>query len=167
MFKAAETYLLTTQQGRSISVSVFDELVPYEHSYQSMTKFARQRTKEDTDQIWVLQHSKVYTQGTACNLTAFSPSDIPTVKTDRGGQITYHGPGQIVMYVLLNLRRAGLGVRDLVTLLERTAIDYLAGYDIAAESRRDAPGVYVGGAKIAALGLRISRGFLFTGCHLM
>jgi len=92
-----------------------------------------------------------------------APGDIPIVSCDRGGQVTYHGPGQIVMYVLLNLRRAGLGVRDLVTLLERTAIDYLAGYDIAAESRRDAPGVYVSGAKIAALGLRISRGFSFHG----
>ena len=136
--------------------------------WQNMKRFTAERSSDSDDEIWLLEHNPVFTLGQAGDMQhVLDPGDIPVVSCDRGGQVTYHGPGQIVMYVLLNLRRAGLGVRDLVTLLERTAIDYLAGYDIAAESRRDAPGVYVGGAKIAALGLRISRGFLFTGCHLM
>ena len=132
--------------------------------WQNMKRFTAERNSDSDDEIWLLEHNPVFTLGQAGDMQhVLDPGDIPVVSCDRGGQVTYHGPGQIVMYVLLNLRRAGLGVRDLVTLLERTAIDYLAGYDIAAESRRDAPGVYVGGAKIAALGLRISRGFSFHG----
>ena len=166
MFKADETYLLTTQKGRSISVSVFDKLVPYEHSYESMATFARQRTKEDIDQIWVLQHSKVYTQGTACNLTAFLPSDIPTVKTDRGGQITYHGPGQIVIYPMLALRQHEIGVKSLVFKLEQSMIDTLAEFGINADRRKNAPGVYVNQDKIGALGLRIRQGTSYHGLSL-
>lgn len=136
----------------------------YVDVWQNMKRFTAERSAEAVDEIWLLEHNPVFTLGQAGDMQhVLAPGDIPIVSCDRGGQVTYHGPGQIVMYVLLNLRRAGLGVRDLVTLLERTAIDYLAGYDIAAESRRDAPGVYVGGAKIAALGLRISRGFSFHG----
>ncbi len=136
----------------------------YVDVWQNMKRFTAERSGEAVDQIWLLEHNPVFTLGQAGDMQhVLAPGDIPIVSCDRGGQVTYHGPGQIVMYVLLNLRRAGLGVRDLVTLLERTAIDFLAGYDIAAESRRDAPGVYVGGAKIAALGLRISRGFSFHG----
>ena len=136
----------------------------YVDVWQNMKRFTAERSAEAVDEIWLLEHNPVFTLGQAGDMQhVLAPGDIPIVSCDRGGQVTYHGPGQIVMYVLLNLRRAGLGVRDLVTLLERTAIDFLAGYDIVAESRRDAPGVYVDGAKIAALGLRISRGFSFHG----
>jgi len=115
------------------------------------------------DQIWLVQHPQVYTQGTACSQETFLPSDIPVVKTDRGGQITFHGPGQIVMYPLLRLKRFGLGVKSLVTNLEQCVVDTLSDYQVDSNRRDDAPGVYVNEAKIAALGLRIRRGNCYHG----
>ena len=116
------------------------------------------------DEIWVLEHEPVFTLGQAGKLEhLLAPGDIPVVKTDRGGQVTYHGPGQMVIYPLLNLRRYKLGVRALVTLLEESIISLLAGFEISAEARSDAPGVYVDGAKVASLGLRIRKGCSFHG----
>ncbi|WP_342773294.1 lipoyl(octanoyl) transferase LipB [Arenicella xantha] len=120
----------------------------------------------NNDQIWLLEHERVYTQGTACQLQTLLPSDIPTIKTDRGGQITYHGPGQLILYPLLHLKPLGLGVKTLVASLEQAVIDTLASLSVLAERRQDAPGVYVDGAKIAALGLRIRRGRSYHGLSL-
>lgn len=156
---------LTTSSGREIIVSIYDQL-DYLASYQAMAEFATQRGDNDPDQIWVLQHPKVYTQGTACDLNTFIPSDIPTVKTDRGGQITYHGPGQIVIYPLLALKPHGIGVKSLVYKLEQCMIDVLADLEIKADRRTDAPGVYVDEAKIGALGLRIRKGTSYHGLSL-
>jgi len=132
----------------------------------AMMAYAAERRPGDADQIWLLEHPKVYTQGTACDLDTFVPSEIPVVKTDRGGQITYHGPGQIVMYPLLHLKNHELGVKALVRKLEQCAIDVLAAQGLGAERREDAPGVYIDQAKIAALGLRIRRGNSYHGLSL-
>ena len=116
------------------------------------------------DELWLLQHEPVYTLGQAGKPEhVLLPGDIPVIRCNRGGQVTYHGPGQIVAYPLLNLRRLGLGVRDLVTRIEQALIDTLAHWDISAERRTGAPGVYVGGAKIAALGLRVKHGCSLHG----
>lgn len=132
-----------------------------------MRAFTAERTPDSPDEIWLLEHEPVFTLGQAGDPQhILEAGDIPVLACDRGGQVTYHGPGQLVMYTLINLRRAGLGVRDLVTLLENSVIEWLARYTINATSRRDAPGVYVDGAKIAALGLRISRGFSYHGVAL-
>ncbi len=156
---------LKTKSGREVLVSFYDQL-DYATSYKAMAEFAAQRGDNDPDQIWVLQHPKVYTQGTACDLNTFIPSDIPTVKTDRGGQITYHGPGQIVVYPLLALKSHGIGVKSLVHKLEQCMIDTLADLKIEADRRTDAPGVYVSDAKIGALGLRIRKGTSYHGLSL-
>ena len=157
--------VLQSGSGRAIKVSFFGD-VDYQASYQAMSEFANTRCIDDLDQIWVLQHPKVYTQGTACDLNAFIPSDIPTVKTDRGGQITYHGPGQIVIYPLLALKAYGIGVKSLVNKLEQCMIDTLSDFNIDAVRRDDAPGVYVDDAKIGALGLRIRKGTSYHGLSL-
>lgn len=157
-----EQFCVSSASGKAIQVSVFSGVF-YESSFSAMVEIAQQRMPEDDDQIWLLQHAPVYTQGTACKLETFIPSDIPVVKTDRGGQITYHGPGQIVMYPLLHLKHFGLGVKALVTHLEQCVIDTLSDYQQAAVRRADAPGVYVDDAKIAALGLRIRRGNSYHG----
>ncbi len=115
------------------------------------------------NQIWLLEHPPIYTQGTSCEQITLLPSEIPVVKSDRGGQITYHGPGQIVMYPLLNLRDLGLGVKALVETLEQAVIDLLADFSIEAVRRENAPGVYVNDAKIAALGLRVKNGMSYHG----
>lgn len=116
------------------------------------------------DEIWFLEHPPVYTLGMNGKPEhVLAAGDIPVVNIDRGGQVTYHGPGQLVVYPIVNLRRLKLGVRGLVMALEQSVIDTLAGYGIAAAARRDAPGVYVGGEKIAALGLRIRRGWTYHG----
>jgi lipoyl(octanoyl) transferase len=156
---------MSISSGRIIAVSMFDQ-VPYQESYQAMSSFAKRRSEEDLDQIWVLQHPAVYTQGTACTLDAFLPSNIETIKTDRGGQITYHGPGQIVMYPMLALKRYAIGVKSLVFKLEQCMIDTLLDLGIEASRRDDAPGVYVGDAKIGALGLRIRKGTSYHGLSL-
>jgi len=163
--KPKQRDVLTTSSGRDVVVSFYNQL-DYSSSYQAMAKFADRRGEGDLDQIWVLQHPKVYTQGTACDLNAFIPSDIPTVKTDRGGQITYHGPGQIVIYPLLFLKAHGIGVKSLVQKLEQCMIDTLDPLGIQAVRREDAPGVYVNEAKIGALGLRIRKGTSYHGLSL-
>lgn len=118
----------------------------------------------NTDQIWTVQHPPVFTQGQAGKAEhLLLPGDIPVVQVDRGGQVTYHGPGQIVIYPLVSLKRVGLNVRELVTALEKTIVATLADFDIVAEARKGAPGVYVGEAKIASLGLRIRRGRSYHG----
>ncbi len=157
--------LQSTGKGKPVRVREYD-LVDYRESLEAMRNFAAQRDASDEDQIWLLQHPPVYTQGTACEMVTLLPSDIPVVKTDRGGQITYHGPGQWVMYPLLSLRRHELGVKSLVFKLEQTVIDLLAGIDLTASRRADAPGVYIDDEKIAALGLRIRRGNSYHGLSL-
>ncbi len=141
-------------------------LTPYLTAQTAMQSFVEQSTPETEDEIWFVEHPPVYTQGTACDLNTLIASDIPVVKSDRGGQITYHGPGQIVMYVLLNVKRNGLGVKGLVEALEQTMIDVLASYQILADRLTGAPGVYVNGAKIGALGLRVRKGFSYHGLSL-
>jgi len=135
-----------------------------EHPHKQTGKDKTARNKDTPDEIWLLQHPPVFTQGQAGKPEhLLDAHDIPVVKIDRGGQVTYHGPGQIVMYVLLDLRRWGLNVRQLVRLLERAVIDLLAAYGVTAEGREDAPGVYVNDAKIAALGLKIRNGCCYHG----
>lgn len=140
---------------------------PYEQVWQRMRDFTDQRTGETADELWLVQHPAVFTQGQAGRPEhLLNPGEIPVVQTDRGGQVTYHGPGQLVAYPLLDLRRLGLGVRDLVSLLERTVIQFLARRNLTAVARQDAPGVYVDGRKIASLGLRVRRGCSFHGVSL-
>jgi lipoyl(octanoyl) transferase len=142
-------------------------LVAYEPTWHAMQAFTRTRTPETSDQLWLVEHPQVFTLGLAGRREhVLSAGDIPVVATDRGGQVTYHGPGQAVVYTLLDLRRLGLGVKELVRRLEQGAIDLLAGYSIAAERRAGMPGVYVGGAKVAAIGLRIARGCSYHGIAL-
>ncbi|MDQ8040147.1 MAG: lipoyl(octanoyl) transferase LipB [Rickettsiella sp.] len=131
---------------------------------QAMSSFTNTRSSETPDEIWLIEHDPVYTLGQAAKLEhILNPGDIPIIKTDRGGQITYHGPGQLVVYPLLNLRRLNLNVRALITLLEDAIIGFLATYGIQAQARKEAPGVYVNNAKIASIGLRIRRGFCYHG----
>ena len=151
--------------ARSILVSVYGE-VDYLVAQTAMSEFTNSRDQNQPDQIWLLQHPPVYTLGTACQQSPLSATDIPMVKSDRGGQITYHGPGQIVMYPLICLKRYGLGVKSLVAKMEQSVIDLLATHDVLAERRVDAPGVYVQNKKIAALGLRIRRGSSYHGLSL-
>jgi lipoyl(octanoyl) transferase len=139
----------------------------YQTSWQAMTDFTNQRTPETPDQYWLVEHPPVFTQGQAGKPEhLLFPGDIPVVQTDRGGQVTYHGPGQLVAYPLLDLRRLKMGVRDLVTAIEQTIVETLAVYGIEAYPKRDAPGVYVAGDKIASLGLRVRRGCSFHGLAL-
>jgi lipoyl(octanoyl) transferase len=129
-----------------------------------MKKFTAERTSDTRDEIWLVQHPPVYTLGLAGKPEHLLHStNIPVVKIDRGGQITYHGPGQIVAYMLLDMRRWKISVRELVRLMEKAVIDLLAEFGVAAQCREDAPGVYVGDAKIAALGLKIKNGYCYHG----
>jgi lipoyl(octanoyl) transferase len=140
----------------------------YAPTWRAMQDFTAQRDATTFDEIWLVDHPPVYTLGVAARAQHLprGANDIPIVKTDRGGQITYHGPGQLVAYLLLDMRRRELSVRPLITLMERAVIDMLADYGVSAETRADAPGVYVGNAKIAALGLRIRRGCCYHGLAL-
>ena len=139
----------------------------YEPVWQAMQQFTDERDKNTEDEIWLVQHPRVFTLGKAGKQEhLLNTGDIPVVKVDRGGQVTYHAPGQLVAYILLDLNRLNIGVRELVTRLEASIINVLSEYGITAESRRDAPGVYVEGRKIAALGLRVRRGFCFHGMAL-
>ncbi|WP_081960839.1 lipoyl(octanoyl) transferase LipB [Nitrincola sp. A-D6] len=132
-----------------------------------MQAFTDQRQAETPDEIWLLQHHPVFTQGQAGKPEhLLNPGDIPVVKSDRGGQVTYHGPGQLMAYLLLDLRRKKLGVRDVVSLMEEAVIALLADHGQVAVARADAPGVYVDGCKIASLGLRVRRGCSFHGLAL-
>lgn len=140
----------------------------YLTSYEAMQAFTQNRTPDTDDEIWLVEHPPVFTQGLngqAEHLLALAPS-IPLVQTDRGGQVTYHGPGQCVIYLLLDLKRARLGVRELVHKIEQAIIDYLATLGIASQARADAPGVYVNGQKIASLGLKIRKQTSYHGLAL-
>ncbi|MGR5944428.1 MULTISPECIES: lipoyl(octanoyl) transferase LipB [Enterobacter] len=142
-------------------------LQPYEPVSQAMHDFTDSRDETTPDEIWLVEHLPVFTQGQAGKAEhLLTTGDIPVIQSDRGGQVTYHGPGQQVMYVLLNLKRRKLGVRELVTLLEQTVVNTLAEYGIDAHPRADAPGVYVGEMKICSLGLRIRKGCSFHGLAL-
>jgi lipoyl(octanoyl) transferase len=141
--------------------------VDYLKTWQDMQAFTDARDKESADELWFLQHPPVYTLGKNGKAEhILNPQDIPVVNSDRGGQVTYHGPGQIVVYTLLDLKRLKIGVRELVTLIEQGVIDLLADYGVSSSARRDAPGVYVNDAKIAALGLRVRKGCSFHGLAL-
>lgn len=132
-----------------------------------MQNYNAQRSPQSDDEIWLVEHPPVFTQGlNGKPQHIHNPGEIPVIPVDRGGQVTYHGPGQLVAYLLLDLKRLGLGVRGIVSLIEEAIIQLLADYEIPAESRRDAPGVYVDGRKIAALGLRIKRGCSYHGLSL-
>ncbi len=139
----------------------------YEPVWREMQAFTLQREPGQRDEIWLLQHTPVFTLGlNAKQEHLLSPGDIPVIPIDRGGQVTYHGPGQLIVYLLSDLKQLGLSIRDFVTRLEQAVIQLLAEYDIEAYGRRDAPGVYVNDAKIAALGLRIKRGYTYHGLAL-
>ena len=141
--------------------------VDYQNTWQQMQDFTNTRQADTDDELWFLQHPPVYTLGKNGKAEhVLKPSDIPVVNSDRGGQVTYHGPGQIVVYTMLDLNRLNIGVRQLVTVLEQTVIDLLASYGIDSSANPDAPGVYVNNAKIAALGLRVRKGCSFHGLAL-
>lgn len=135
--------------------------------WEAMRHFTETRTDQTPDELWLLNHTPVFTQGQAGKAEhVLLPGEIPVVQIDRGGQVTYHGPGQLLAYLLLDVRRSGIGVRDLVERIEQSVIDVLAEYGVKGESQRNAPGVYVKGAKIAALGLRIRHGCTYHGLSL-
>jgi lipoyl(octanoyl) transferase len=139
-------------------------LTDYEPVWRAMQQFTDERGAETRDEIWFTEHRPVYTLGVnASREHLLAPGDIPVVQIDRGGQVTYHGPGQLMVYPLLDLRRSGLGVRPLVTALEQCVVDLAKEFGIEAASRCDAPGVYVDGVKIASVGLRVRRGASFHG----
>lgn len=142
-------------------------LVAYQPTWKAMQAFNASRAAGTEDQLWVLEHPAVFTLGLAGRRAhVLAPGDIPVVATDRGGQVTYHGPGQAVIYTMVDLRRLGIGARELVRRLEESALHLLAGYGIEAGRRAGMPGVYVDGAKIAAIGLRIARGCSYHGIAL-
>ncbi len=143
-------------------------IVDYLPTWQAMKDFTQNRTEQTQDQIWLLQHTPVYTQGIAGKPEHLLTNNngIPVIQTDRGGQITYHGPGQIIAYLLLDMRRMKLSVRELVRSMEGAVIDLLQEYHIIAAGRVDAPGVYVGAAKIASLGLKIKNRYCYHGIAL-
>lgn len=142
-------------------------LTDYVPVWQAMQTFTDSRKKNTLDEIWVTQHKPVFTQGQSGRPEhVLEPQDIPVVLTDRGGQVTYHGPGQLVVYLLFDLRRMGLSVRALVACIEESIIATLAGFSILATRERDAPGVYVDGRKIGSLGLRVRKGCSFHGLSL-
>ncbi len=139
-------------------------LQPYVPVWEAMRAFTDARTPATPSELWLLEHEPVYTLGQAGRVEHLrAPGGIPVVRTDRGGQVTYHGPGQLVAYLMLDLRAAGLGVRPLVSLLEDAAMGMLGAHGVVAVAPRDAPGVYVGGRKVASLGLRVRRGCSYHG----
>jgi len=142
-------------------------LVDYQSTVNAMQSFTLERDAETEDELWLLEHHPVFTQGANGDPShILMDSTIPIVTTDRGGQVTYHGPGQLVVYTLVDIRRAKMGVRQMVTHLEQTVTNILAHYDIDAYARPDAPGVYVDEQKIASLGLRVKRGACYHGLSL-
>ncbi|MCB1857331.1 MAG: lipoyl(octanoyl) transferase LipB [Gammaproteobacteria bacterium] len=135
--------------------------------WRDMQRFTDSRTGNTEDEIWLLEHYPVFTLGQAGRIEhLLEPGTIPVIHADRGGQVTYHGPGQLIAYLLVDLRRRRIGVRPLVTLMEQSIVDLLNGYGIASAPRPDAPGVYVQGSKIASLGLRVRHGCSFHGLSL-
>lgn len=141
--------------------------VDYEPTWRAMQAFTDARTAADADEIWFLEHPPVFTMGMNGKYEhVLAPADIPVVQIDRGGQVTYHGPGQLVVYPLLDVRRLGIGVRQLVIALENAVIAMVAQWNVQAIGRRDAPGIYVDGRKLASIGLRIRRGCSYHGLAL-
>jgi lipoyl(octanoyl) transferase len=143
----------------------------YQSVWQSMSDFTDSRSVETADQIWLVQHPRVFTQGQAGKADhLLNPGSIPVIQSDRGGQVTYHGPGQLVIYPLIDLRRRSLGVRAMVTLLEQVAVELMAHFNVFAFSKADAPGVYVRRRgrddKIASIGLRVRKGCCFHGMSI-
>ena len=141
-------------------------LVNYHEAYIAMRRFTDLRKKNTFDEFWVLEHASVYTQGVSCNQQPFISTDIPVVKTDRGGQMTYHGPGQLIIYLMLDLKRRRQGIRQLVATMESAIISTLSNFGIHGETLLGAPGVYVNGLKIASLGLRVRRSCTYHGLSL-
>lgn len=142
-------------------------LTDYARVFSAMQAFTRDRGEDTADEIWLTEHERVYTQGQAGKAEhVLVPGEIPVIQSDRGGQVTYHGPGQIVGYLMFDVRRLGINVRELVSGIENAVVSVLASYGIRGEPRPDAPGVYVDGAKIAALGLRVRRGCSYHGLSL-
>jgi lipoyl(octanoyl) transferase len=142
-------------------------LAPYEPVWRAMQQFTDERNPSTPDEIWLVEHPPVFTLGlNAKREHLLAPGDIPVVQIDRGGQVTYHGPGQLVVYPLLDLKRRGLGVRRLVVALEQAVVALAADWGLETAGRRDAPGVYLGGAKLASIGLRIRRGASYHGLSL-
>ncbi len=153
----AEERVIVRQLGR----------VEYEPTWRAMQAFTAAREPDTPDELWVLEHPPVFTQGQAGKPEhLIAATDIPVIPIDRGGQITYHGPGQVVVYVLVDLRRRGYGIRELVTRMEQAVIDLLSAHNVNAARQPGAPGVYVDGAKIAALGLRVKHGCTYHGLAL-
>lgn len=139
----------------------------YESTWRAMQSFTDARDAADADQIWFLDHPPVFTLGmNAKSEHLLAPGEVPVVQIDRGGQVTFHGPGQLVVYPLLDVRRLGIGVRQLVVALENAVIDFVAQWNILAVGKRDAPGIYVDGRKLASIGLRIRRGCSYHGLAL-
>lgn len=157
--------MITTQPALIVRYLGLADYVPV---WEAMQRFTEQRSSETADEIWFLEHPPVFTQGQAGKAEhILAPGDIPVVQVDRGGQVTYHAPGQLVGYLLIDIKRHAMGVRELVTVIEESIVKLLADYGIAAAPRADAPGVYVErGAKIAQLGLRVKRGCSFHGLSL-
>ena len=142
-------------------------LTDYRETWDKMKSFTQTRDAATTDELWITEHAPVFTQGQNGKPEhLLDTGDIPVIQIDRGGQVTYHGPGQLVLYCLLDLNRLGLGVRGLVTRIELSIIEFLRRYNVKAIARKDAPGVYVNAAKIAALGLRVRKGCCYHGLSL-
>ncbi len=142
-------------------------LQPYVETWTAMRRFTDTRQGETPDEVWLLEHPPVFTQGlNGKGHHILDPGPIPVIQVDRGGQVTYHGPGQLVGYILMDMQRRQWGVRRLVSTIEQTLVQLLATYGISAQARAEAPGVYVGSAKIAALGLRVRRGGSYHGFSL-
>ena len=161
--------LSLSSRESSIGGVLIRRLTPqaYGISWQAMQDFTNQRDESTLDEIWVLEHHQVFTQGQAGKAEhLLNQGDIPLVQSDRGGQVTYHGPGQLMIYLMLDLKRLNIGVRALVTHMEEALIDCLSGYGINAATKAGAPGVYVEGCKIASLGLRVRKGCSFHGLAL-
>ncbi len=158
---------LSEQQTAQMSEKVVVRdlgLVEYQPTWQTMQDFTANRGAETVDEIWLLEHQPVFTQGHHGNEShLLNTGDIPVVQVDRGGQVTYHGPGQLVVYLLLNIRRKKFGVRELVARMEASIVELLAGFGVEAYAKPDAPGVYVDEAKICSLGLRVRKGCSFHG----
>jgi len=166
--RSAERPRMAAESRRALAPQVhWLGRVAYEPTWRAMQDLTQQRAEDTADQIWLLEHEPVFTLGMNADMAhVLAPGDIPVVRIDRGGQVTYHGPGQLVVYPLIDIRRAGLGVRELVTALERAVIDCVARWGIQAHCRADAPGVYVQRRKLASVGLRIRRGASYHGLAL-
>ena len=159
--------LMPSTPSTHVKVRRLGSNIPYHPVYLAMQAFTAARDHSASDEIWLLQHPPTYTQGVNSRPEhLLNPTKIPVINIDRGGQVTYHGPGQWVVYLMLDMRRLGIGVRKLVSKLEQSVIALLRELDIDSEAHTDAPGVYVDGAKIAALGLKIKRGYCYHGLSL-